>query len=79
MDGLVTESLEIVKYVYAKTKGRLPVISKTDFRTPEEAMALLDAGAALVETHSQVLGIALRKQLTKLRSNHPLKNQRTNP
>ena len=42
-------------------------------------MAILDAGAALVETHSQVRGIALRKQLTKLRSNQPLNNQNPNP
>lgn len=70
VDGLVSDSLEIIKYVYATTNGRLPVISKVEFKTPQEAIDILDAGATLIETHSQFKGLALRKSLLKIYSNN---------
>jgi len=62
VDGIVTGSatgkeesdatertLSAVRFIHERTKGRLPVIAGGGIRTPGDARAALEAGAALVE------------------------------
>ena len=46
---LFKKSLELVKYIHQHTKGRLPIVGVGGIMGPEEAKAMLDAGASLVE------------------------------
>ena len=49
---LFEKSLNIVKYICAKTKGQLPVIAVGGIMSPQQAKEMLDAGASLVEVYS---------------------------
>ncbi len=46
------KNLELVKYVHAESEGRLPIIGVGGIMSPEQAKAMLDAGASLVEIYS---------------------------
>lgn len=46
---LFERSLERVKYIHAKTGGRLPIVGVGGIMTPEQAKMMLEAGASLIE------------------------------
>ena len=48
-DGVVAPGLSKVRFCAEYTKNRLPIIGSGAISTPEEAIALLEAGASLVE------------------------------
>lgn len=49
---LTERSLEIVRYVYQKTEGCFPIIGVGGIMTEEDALAMLEAGACLVQVYS---------------------------
>lgn len=49
IDGLVAPGISKVRQVVTYTKGRIPVIGSGAITAPEDAIALLDAGATLIE------------------------------
>ena len=49
IDGLVAPGISKVRQVVTYTKGRIPVIGSGAMTVPEDATALLEAGATLVE------------------------------
>ena len=67
------KNLELVRYIHTKSEGRLPIIGVGGIMSGEEAQAMMDAGAALVEIYSGFIyeGPALVKQiLTHLEQNN---------
>ena len=46
------KNLELVRYVYSRSEGKLPIIGVGGIMSPEQAKAMLDAGASLVEIYS---------------------------
>jgi dihydroorotate dehydrogenase len=64
---LFKKSLETVEYIYKKTKGQLPIIGSGGIMTPEEAKAMLDAGASLVQIYTGFIysGPSLVKRILK--------------
>lgn len=66
------KNLELVRYIHTKSEGRLPIIGVGGIMSGEEAQAMMDAGASLVEIYSGFIyeGPALVKQiLTHLEQN----------
>jgi len=59
-DGIIAPGAEKVRFCTAYTKGRLPVIGSGAISTPEEALALLQEGASLIEVAQGIRGKALR-------------------
>ncbi len=49
IDGVIAPGVSLVREVFRYTKGRLPVIGAGAITSPQDAAALLDAGAVLVE------------------------------
>ena len=49
IDGVIAPGLTLVQEIVRYTKGRMPVIGAGAISTPQEAAALLDAGAVLLE------------------------------
>lgn len=49
---LFERSLEFVKYISKKTDKQLPIIAVGGIMTPENAKAMLDAGASLIQVYS---------------------------
>lgn len=49
---LTKRSLETVKYIHTKTEGRFPIIGVGGIMTVDDAMAMLDAGASLIQVYS---------------------------
>jgi dihydroorotate dehydrogenase len=49
---LTKRSLEIIKYIHTKTEGRFPIIGVGGIMTVEDALAMLDAGACLIQVYS---------------------------
>jgi len=49
IDGIIAPGIAKVRFCHTHTKGRLPVIGSGAVTVPEEAVALLQAGASLVE------------------------------
>ena len=67
------KNLELVRYIHTKSEGRLPIIGVGGIMSGEEAQAMMDAGASLVEIYSGFIyeGPALVKQiLTHLEHNN---------
>ncbi len=64
---LTARALEVVRYVHAKTEGRYPIIATGGVMTVEDALAMLDAGADLVQIYSGMIynGPAFAKQICK--------------
>lgn len=64
---LHNKNLELVKYVHARSEGRLPIVGVGGIMSPEQAKAMLDAGASLVEIYSGFVyeGPALIKNINK--------------
>ena len=46
------KNLELVRYIHRKSEGRLPIIGVGGIMSGEEAKAMMDAGASLVEIYS---------------------------
>lgn len=59
------KNLELVKYVHTRSEGRLPIIGVGGIMSPEQAKAMLDAGASLIELYSGFIyeGPALIKNI----------------
>ena len=49
VDGVAVQGLDTVRNVFQLTQGRFPIIASARLRRSEEAAALLEAGASLVE------------------------------
>ena len=61
------KNLELVRYVHTKSDGKLPIIGVGGIMSPEQAKAMLDAGASLVEIYSGFIyeGPSLVKRILK--------------
>ncbi|MBE6236056.1 MAG: quinone-dependent dihydroorotate dehydrogenase [Bacteroidales bacterium] len=61
------KNLELVRYVHTKSEGKLPIIGVGGIMTPEQAKAMLDAGASLVEIYTGFIyeGPALIKNIIR--------------
>ena len=61
------KNLELVRYISKKTEGKLPIIGVGGIMSGEEAKAMIDAGASLVEIYSGFIyeGPALVKKIIK--------------
>ena len=46
------KNLELVRYIHTKTEGKLPIIGVGGIMSEENAKAMIDAGASLVEIYS---------------------------
>lgn len=67
------KNLELVRYIHTKSEGRLPIIGVGGIMSGEEAKAMMDAGASLVEIYSGFIyeGPGLvKKILTHLEGNN---------
>jgi dihydroorotate dehydrogenase len=64
---LRNRSTEIIKYISAKTGGKLPIIGVGGIMTPEDAIEKLKAGASLVQVYSGFIyeGPMLVKRINK--------------
>lgn len=52
---LTSTSKRIVAYIYSKTKGQLPIIGVGGIMTPDQAKAMLDAGASLIQIYTGLI------------------------
>ena len=61
------KNLALVKYIHEKSAGKLPIIGVGGIMSPEDAKAMLDAGASLVEIYSGFIfeGPGLVKRIIK--------------
>jgi dihydroorotate dehydrogenase len=61
------KNLALVKYIHEKSAGKLPIIGVGGIMSPEDAKAMLDAGASLVEIYSGFIyeGPSLVKRIIK--------------
>jgi dihydroorotate dehydrogenase len=61
-----------VKYIHDKTEGKLPIIGVGGIMSGEDAKAMIDAGASLVEIYSGFIyeGPALIKRIIKYLETH---------
>lgn len=64
---LTERSREMVRYIHQKTEGRLPIIGVGGIMTVEDAEAMLEAGASLVQVYSGFIyeGPAFVKKICK--------------
>ncbi len=49
---LTERAIEVVRYVHRKTGGNLPIIGVGGIMTEEDALAMLDAGASLIQVYT---------------------------
>lgn len=49
---LTERSIEVVKYVYEKTSGKYPIIGVGGIMSEADALAMLDAGASLIQIYT---------------------------
>ncbi len=49
---LYLQSLEMVRYIYNKTNGQLPIIAVGGIMTPGQAKEMLDSGASLIQIYT---------------------------
>ena len=61
------KNLALVSYIHERSAGRLPIIGVGGIMSPEDAKAMLDAGASLVEIYSGFIyeGPSLIKRIIK--------------
>ncbi len=66
------KNLALVKYVHEKSEGKLPIIGVGGIMSPQQAQAMLDAGASLVEIYSGFIyeGPALIKNINTYLENN---------
>lgn len=74
---LFEKSLALVRYIHDKTDGRLPVIGVGGISTPEQARAMLEAGASLIEVYTGFIyeGPSLVRRILKYLETHPVPAQ----
>ncbi len=60
IDGIIMTGVEGVKIARQITKGRLPVIGSLMKKTPEEAAAMLELGADLIEIDGKTADNCIR-------------------
>ncbi len=60
-------ALEVVRYIHKKTEGRYPIIGVGGIMTPDDALAMLDAGASLIQVYTGYVygGPAFVRQICK--------------
>lgn len=65
---LTKRSLEVVRYIHEKTDGNFPIIGVGGIMTPEDAVAMLDAGASLIQVYTGMIynGPAFSRRICKL-------------
>lgn len=65
---LRNRSTEIIRYISAKTNGKVPIIGVGGIMTPEDALEKLQAGASLVQVYSGFIyeGPMLVKRINKM-------------
>lgn len=65
---LYAKNLELVRYVSAKSNGKLPIIGVGGIMTPKQAKEMLDAGASLIEIYTGFIynGPALVKEILQV-------------
>ena len=49
---LTKRSIEVVRYIHKKTQGRFPIIGVGGIMTEEDAVAMLQAGASLIQVYT---------------------------
>jgi len=49
---ITSRSLEVVKYVHQKSKGKLPIIAVGGIMSVQDALNMLDAGASLIQIYT---------------------------
>lgn len=49
---LTARAIEVVKYVHTKTEGRFPIIGVGGIMTEDDAIAMLEAGASLIQIYT---------------------------
>ncbi len=49
---LTKRSVEMVRYIHEKTQGNFPIIGVGGIMSPEDALAMLDAGASLIQVYT---------------------------
>ena len=49
VDGIEARSIEQIRYINTRSKGRLPIIANCHIKTPAQASEALEAGASLIE------------------------------
>ncbi|MBO4455711.1 MAG: hypothetical protein J5759_04625 [Bacteroidales bacterium] len=49
VDGIEARSIEQIRHISSRSRGRLPVIANCHIKTPAQAAEALDAGASLIE------------------------------
>ena len=61
------KNLELVRYIHTKSDGRLPIIGVGGIMSGEDAQAMIEAGASLVEIYSGFIyeGPALVKKIIR--------------
>ena len=61
------KNLALVKYIHEKSEGKLPIVGVGGIMSPEDAKAMIDAGASLVEIYTGFIyeGPALIKGIIK--------------
>lgn len=66
------KNLELVRYIHDNTEGKLPIIGVGGIMSGEDAKAMIDAGASLVEIYSGFIyeGPALIKRIIKYLEAH---------
>ena len=64
---LKDRSTEVIRYVFGKTAGKLPIIGVGGITSPEDAIEKLEAGASLVQIYTGFIyeGPALVKRINK--------------
>ncbi len=64
---LTKRAVEVVRYVHEKTEGRYPIIGTGGVMTVEDALAMLDAGANLVQIYTGMIynGPGFAKKICK--------------
>lgn len=69
---LFNKSLEMVKYISARTNGSLPIIAVGGIMSPENAKVMLDAGASLIQIYSGFIykGPSFAKKIVKYLNNN---------
>ena len=52
---LTSRSLEVIRRVHNRSKGTYPIIGVGGVMTPEDAVAMLEAGASLVQVYTGMI------------------------
>ena len=64
---ITARSLEVVRYIHQRSKGKLPIIAVGGIMSVEDAMNMLDAGATLLQIYTGFIyeGPGLAKNINR--------------